>query len=355
MQQLFKYFSFFLLLLGLGFSFEHKGEFTLQLDQQDKEKLSAGARYVPEFFWSMPEYGLDTDLAFNAYMADGIDSKTKVHRLWVRYGNEQMEIRIGLQKINFGSAMLFRPLQWFDSIDPLDPLGFTEGVKGVLGRYYLPNNTNFWLWCLYDNRELKGREIIPAKEETGEWGGRLQAPLFNGETGLTYHQRRIDFGNSPTFSMLSCAVVPEERIGLDGKWDIGIGVWVEAAQIRTKTDIDDLYPEKQYHSTIGADYTFNIGNGLRVLAEKFNLDTDLEVKRRNINSQVYGIMADYPLSLYDTISVVQYYAEKNDSLSFNWQRTYDELIFRFMTTLAPDHTEKNKTTGALQIMISYNY
>jgi len=354
MHPILKYFSLLLLLSAFVFSFDHKGELTVQFSQSDKENLSAGVRFVPELFWSIPEYNLDADLALNAYMADGQDSNAKVHRLWGRYSGDQLEVRAGLQKINFGSAMLFRPLQWFDSMDPLDPLGFTEGVKGVLGRYYLPNNANGWLWCLYDNRELKGREIAPTAKETAEWGGRLQTPLFNGETGITYHQRKVDFSRSPTFSILSNTAVPEERIGIDGKWDIGIGIWVEAVQVTTKTDLA-IYPNRQYHSTIGADYTFGIGNGLNILVEKFNFDTDLTDANKNTNTQIHGIMANYPLGLYDTISVLQIYAEKNDSLTFSWQRTYDDLILQLTATAMPDYNEKNKTTGALQIMISYNY
>ena len=339
----------------MALSFEHQGQITAQFEQKDKEKLSAGLRYVPEFYYSLPEYALDFDIALNAYAVTNTDSKTKVHRLWTRWSNEQLELRIGLQKINFGSAILFRPLQWFDSMDPLDPLGFTEGVQGILVRYYLPNNANFWLWSLHNNQDLKGTELIPTAKNNGEFGGRLQIPVLNGETGLTYHQRRVDFAASQLYAPISTEIAPEQRLGLDGKWDIGIGIWVEAVQISTQTDIEDLYPAKQYLSTIGADYTLGIGNGLRVLVEKFNLDTNLEVKSRNINSQVYGIMADYPLGLYDTLSLVQYYAERNDSLSLNWRRTYDDLILQLTATLAPDYSEKNKTTGALQMMISYNY
>lgn len=349
-----KYFLFLLLLNMLSANLEHSGQLMWQFDQPDKEKLSASARYLPEFTYSLPEYNLDFNFRLNARAATETDSRTKIHRLWARYNGEQLEIRAGLQQLDFGPAMLFRPLQWFDSIDPLDPLGFTEGVQGMLVRYYFPNNANFWLWGLVNN-ELKGTEIIPTAKNRGEFGGRLQVPVFNGEAGLTYHQRQMDFGQSPTFSIFSQNLAPEERFGLDGKWDIGIGFWLEAAQISARTDIADFYPEKQYQSTIGVDYTFAIGNGLHVLVEKFNLDTKLEADSKAINSQVYGIMADYPLSLYDTVSLAQYYAEKNDSLSLQWRRTYDNLLFQFGGTVLPDYSDKNKTTGILQAMISYNY
>jgi len=59
-----------------------------------------------------------------------------------------------LQKINFGSATLFRLLMWFDRIDPRDPLKLTDGVYGLLLRYYFHNNTNIWLWGLYSITNL---------------------------------------------------------------------------------------------------------------------------------------------------------------------------------------------------------
>ncbi|MDR1453883.1 MAG: hypothetical protein LBJ25_07935 [Candidatus Margulisbacteria bacterium] len=350
---------FCLLRFGTAAEFSGSGQITSWLDLPDQEKAGLGLRYIPEFFWSAPEYALDIDLALNGNLVSGVDSKLKPHRLWARWSDAQIEARFGLQKVNFGSATLFRPLQWFDSLDPLDPLGFTEGVKGALLRYYLPNNANFWLWGLAGNDELKGAEIIPTAKHTAEFGGRLQLPVCNGEAGLTYHQRRIDFGASPTFSLLSEEITSERRLGLDGKWDIGIGVWFEAAYAAVDLGQQDdqilQALEKQYHSTIGADYTFDLGNGLHVLLEKYNLDTDIYRAGRGRNTQACGALVDYPVGLYDTVSIIQYYAEKNDSLSLRWQRTYDELVLQFLAKLTPDYTEKNKTTGAIQALLSYNY
>ena len=340
----------FCLLLGLLHwcsATESSGQLTGWLDLPEQEKAELGLRYLPEFFWSAPEYGLDIDLALNGHLASGTDSKLKLHRLWARWSDAQIEARLGLQKINFGSATLFRPLQWFDSLDPLDPLGFTEGVNGLLVRYYLPNNANFWLWGLWGNEELKGAEIMPTRKHEPEFGGRWQLPVFNGEAGLTYHQRRVDE-----------VIASERRLGIDGKWDINIGVWFEAAYITTDLDQDNPILQalaKQYHSTLGADYTFDLGNGLHVLLERYNLDTDIYRADRNHNTSAYGVLIDYPVSLYDTVSVIQYYAAKKDSLSLRWQRTYDDWVWQFLATAAPDYSAEKKTTGALQILLSYNY
>ena len=88
---------------------------------------------------------------YHPFDSSQVDAAIKAYRLWGRYTGHQFEVRVGLQKIDFGSAMMLRPLQWFDEMDPRDPLNFTTGVYGALGRYYFLNNANIWGWILYGN------------------------------------------------------------------------------------------------------------------------------------------------------------------------------------------------------------
>ena len=67
---------------------------------------------------------------------DSTDFRFKPYRLWLRYSTSHLEIRAGLQKINFGSSNILRPLMWFDKMDFRDPLMLTDGVYALLGRYY---------------------------------------------------------------------------------------------------------------------------------------------------------------------------------------------------------------------------
>lgn len=73
------------------------------------------------------------------------DGRVKPYRAWVRLSTNTFEARVGLRKINFGSATLFRSLMWFDRTDPRDPLRLTDGVSGLLLRDYAVNNTSLWL------------------------------------------------------------------------------------------------------------------------------------------------------------------------------------------------------------------
>ena len=148
-----------------------------------------GFRYIPEL--SIGEkidtgFSADMDVSLNSYAFGSFvknqnpeyEKNVKPYRAWLRLASNTFEIRAGLQKINFGSATLFRPLMWFDRIDPRDPLQLTDGVKGLLARYYFLNNTNIWLWGLYDNNEIKGFERTPTTNSSSEYGGRFQIPVL---------------------------------------------------------------------------------------------------------------------------------------------------------------------------------
>jgi hypothetical protein len=220
----------------------------------------------------LPESRLvDGEISINAYGFgespgwDDLDTtgRLKLYRVWGRFKTSRFEGRVGLQKINFGSALLLRPLRWFDSVDPRDPLQITEGVYGLLVREYFPRNFTVWAWGLYGNEHLKGLEFSPTRERTPEYGGRFQAPLSKGEIAFTTHHRRADLSKGLTsVGAGEDPVAREHRYGLDGKWDIGIGLWFEAAAIRQTRR--GLSSADSGALTLGADYTFGVGNGLHV-------------------------------------------------------------------------------------------
>jgi hypothetical protein len=126
-----------------------------------------GGRYIPAVYYGVrPRTGglfdleatanLYGSLALHPFDAYESDAAIKPYRLWMRYSTDQLELRLGLQKINFGSASILRPLMWFDQMDPRDPLHLTVGVWAFLGRYYFLNNANIWLWGLYGNHDPRG-------------------------------------------------------------------------------------------------------------------------------------------------------------------------------------------------------
>ncbi|MBZ0199942.1 MAG: hypothetical protein K8H86_08745 [Ignavibacteriaceae bacterium] len=372
-----------LLFCSTIFSQENDFNFTLQGQASawltvvpEKSFISqAGLRYIPDLFIEAPlsnSLFLDAELSINTYLATDIHdwktenetAKLKAYRGWLRLSTNQFEVRAGLQKINFGSATLFRPLKWFDTIDPRDPLALTEGVYGILTRYYFEDNTNIWLWGLYDNSDIKGWEIIPTEDNGIEFGGRFQTPLFTGEAGLTYHHRKADLSKTPSLAVLSNErYVNENRYAFDGKWDVEIGLWFEGAVIQREIDISSLKYQRML--TTGADYTFNVGNGLHVLSEFFNTENSDKFLGNGEVVNFVGFSVDYPVGLFDNVSAFYYrdWTNEDNYFTLTWQRTYDNWIIYLLGFFNPKTASLNQTQSGnnalagdgFQIMVVFNH
>lgn len=333
------------------------------------ENAIAGVRYIPDFsvqISASENAMLDMRLSANAYYSMlqiepfNTSSNIKLYRFWLRYSTSQLEIRAGLQKINFGSSMMLRPLMWFDRIDVRDPLQITEGVYGILGRYYLLNNANFWIWVLYGNVQPKGWEITKTAENSPEIGARFQHPVFNGEMALTYHYRNAIPVNLSTPDTPELA---EQQFGLDGKWDIGIGIWSEISMtIREK---HTFLPRNQKLINIGADYTFGWGNGLNIVWEQFQSSFGDQPESFENKQNISLLYLNYPLSILDNISGMVYYDWNSENIYrfFRWGRNYDNWSIFGMLFWNPESAgiygksdQAYSISGkGIQIMLTYNH
>ncbi|MFO7933027.1 MAG: hypothetical protein R6U78_02990 [Bacteroidales bacterium] len=336
-------------------------------------QLQGGLRYIPEFSFSHPLGNFNVDGEFSAnlwgsttgYPGDSIfsDGKISPYRMWLSFYGNQFEIRAGLQKINFGSAMLFRPLMWFDRIDPRDPLQLTDGVYGLLGRYYFLNNTNIWLWGLYGDDRTKGWEVFPSLKNSVECGGRLQVPVFTGEMAASYHRRKADPRGVIPDTLLHAVSYPENRIGLDAKFDLGVGFWVEGTVIHQDLDFTDL----RYTSMLnaGMDYTFNLGNGLNLMTEGFGYLRGSRLFGTD-EHLIFGLLsATYPITIIHNLSAMVFYDFTNRDLYrfLNWSITYDRWSFYVMGFWNPEsyqlynfETQTNLYSGwGFQLMAVFNH
>ncbi len=334
-----------------------------------------GVRYIPNLFIEKSltdKYFVDAELSINTYLfsdfndwkSENETAKLKPYRLWLRISSNQFEARAGLQKINFGSAMLFRPLMWFDRIDPRDPLKLTDGVYGLLLRYYFQNNANIWLWALYDNNDLKGWEIAPTKDNGIEFGGRFQTLIFTGEAGITYHHRKADFTQLPALVPdINKNVVDENRFAFDCRWDFEIGLLFEGTLNYCKTELALMKYQCQW--TIGADYTFNIGNGLYILTEFYNSESSDKIFGSGDGIKFSALSANYPIGLLDKVSGIYYYdwTNRDSYVTLNWQRTYDNWLFYIIGFFNPEIFRLNQTQSdsnvfsgnGFQIMVVFNH
>jgi hypothetical protein len=327
-----------------------------------------GLRYVPEVRLAVPLGGsmaLDVEASVNgSVVADArtfdrpeVEAGLKPYRLLVRVSAERFEARAGLQKLNFGSASLLRPLQWFDRLDPRDPLGMTDGVYGLLGRYYFRNNANLWAWGLIGNSSSKGWEQTGSERWTPEFGGRTQLPVPRGEVAATYHHRQFRASPLPEPSEFPIA---EDRVGLDAKWDAGIGLWLEGAMARQATECWEAW---QRVGTVGLDYTFGLGNGLTVIAEHLVLDNAQDAFGADLRAHVSAGMVNYPLGLLDNLRgmVVYDWSGKGLYRFVSWQRTLDRWLFSVAAFWTPDTAASFGASGGgvagrgVQLMAAFNH
>jgi hypothetical protein len=335
--------------------------------------VTGGLRYIPQLNWLkdlVSKRQIDFEISANIYGTGGFsppDSLTgsgniKAYRTWIRYTSSQFELRLGLQKINFGSALMLRPLMWFDRIDPRDPLQLTDGVWGLLARYYFLNNTNVWLWGLYGNSGTKGWEQIPVNKKIPEFGGRLQFPLPSGEIAFSYHHRIADSRNMGS-QVDPYEEIPENRIGFDAKWDMKAGLWFEGSLSHKGKEIGNL--TNQVLMNAGIDYTFKVGSGLYVAAEQLLVTSDVKAFTFTNNATYSLLTLNYPVGLFDRLSTILYYGWSSGQVySFlTWQRQFDKFMFYTMAYWNPDQVLIPSESGSqnvfagkgIQFMVVFNH
>lgn len=301
-----------------------KNHFSIGLERDQKHRDSwLALNWQPQFSLDYPlgdalqlsgEYSIQNRLLAN-WQDSSYEAEIKLdsYRWWLRLATDQTQFIAGLQRLNFGSSMILRPLRWFDTIDPLDANQETQGVKAALLRHNWLNNTNIWLWAMPGSDTVKGMESYPGKDEGIELGGRLQIPNPAGEMAVSYHQRELFEGR-------------EIRLGIDHRYDGPIGLWFEASGSLYQDQPAWILPYTVY-ATLGGDYTLGIGNGLAFTVETMILAGGEGLSTLVRNATYSSLMGSYPLGLLDSLTLLGSWNWSQDSggLSLLWRRTYDYL------------------------------
>jgi len=381
-RKMFEYLKTIVLVLFLSIQFtciaqdEQSLSFTGQASTwaglNDEKLVWTGVRYIPQLNYKIQkkknlidfEASANINSALNFFDFDSLsgDANLKPYRFWARYSGEQIELRLGLQKINFGSASMLRPLMWFDQVDPRDPLQLTDGVWALLGRYYFLNNANLWLWVLYPSDKPKTWELIKSNGSFPEFGGRFQQPLKKGEIAISFHQRIAD-SRENAFELPVFDEILENRLGLDGKWDLGVGLWFEAAYIHKNKDLQ--LATNQLLANIGADYTFGLGNGLHVMVEQLAVTTGRKRIDLANGFAFSGLTISYPFSMFDNLNAIVYYdwSSSNTYNFISFQHKFNKIDMHLMgwwnpkQYLIPNQTASgNMFAGnGFQLMLVYNH
>lgn len=335
--------------------------------------LWLGARYIPQINFqaiSGKSRQLDFELSANVYGSGAAkafdiwdtEGGVKPYRAWARFATNQLEIRLGLQKINFGSAAMLRPLMWFDQVDLRDPLQLTDGVWGLLGRYTFLNNANIWLWGLYGNEGPKTWEIGGTAARTPEFGGRAQVPVPRGEAALSFHRRTADLP-SLGFSGSEPLRMPENRYGFDVKVDVGVGLWLEGTWINKREEAGPFANQQIWN--LGLDYTFGLGNGLHAIGEQLLFSYDREPFAFGETTHFSAVSLSYPLNILDSLGAIVYrdWTHKNTYTFVNLKRQHDRIAFYVMafwnpeTFRLPQQSEGTRMFAGkgFQVMVVFNH
>ncbi len=335
--------------------------------------LLLGARYIPTLNYTIKQnnnrqFNIEGSanifgtLGMHPFDEVNTDGNFQPYRAWVRYSDSQLEIRAGLQKINFGSATLLRPLMWFDQIDPRDPLQLTNGVWGVLGRYYFLNNANIWLWCLYGNKKTRPWDADQTNQQYPEVGGRFQSSVPKGEVALSYHHRVTNMQGIDPYDTYFPAI-DENRIGLDGKWDLGVGLWFEGTYVHKSKEVGK-YTNMEILN-IGTDNTFAIGNGLNVVFEQLLFSFDQKAFSFSAPVSFSGLSLSYPISLIDNLSMISYFDWTNKTAYnfLNLKRQFNKISFYLMAFWNPRNYQLPQQLNSgnyysgkgIQLMLVFNH
>ncbi|MCB9286497.1 MAG: hypothetical protein H6560_04200 [Lewinellaceae bacterium] len=332
-----------------------------------------GGRYLPQLNYGLnlpknhlfdveASANLFGNVGFRPFDTAAADGDIRPYRLWARYSAPQFEFRLGLQKINFGSASLLRPLMWFDQIDPRDPIQFTDGVWAALGRYYFLNNANVWVWGLYGNKDPKGWEIAGTSKGQPEFGGRVQYPIPHGEAGFSYHHRQADtrgLNNSiPAFARAS-----ENRFGVDVKLDLAVGCWVEASWATNSKALEAFTNQELIN--VGIDYTFGIGNGLYAVVEQLLASYGEEAFSFANTTNLSLVSLSYPIGLFDNLGAIVYIDWANGKLYnfITWTIQFDRTALYVMGYWNPkdnqiptQNSTRNLYSGVgVQVLFLFNH
>ncbi len=229
-------------------------------------------------------------------------------------------------------------------------------------RWYFIENANLWLWGLYGNNEIKGWEVFPSFKDRVEFGGRIQYPVYSGEIAFSFNSRDVDLSilSTPNFPLPETEG-SEIKYALDTRWDIEIGFWTELVLVDRDSEI---LPNRWIRFiNIGADYTLNIGNGVGLIYEYFEIgEPDTPLGSSN-PVQIHAFSASYILGIADELKSILYYDRSQDDFYrfISWTRTLDNWQFAVNGFWNPTQNELIYDKGGIlngrgiQMTLTFNH
>ncbi len=213
---------------------ESIGLFTLKLHYE--LDMQAGSRYYNSLL---------TGIYFDAFEPTSIhsDSSTSIYhyldRASISYSGEKLAFEVGRQRIVWGKARLFSPLDLFNPYNPfalekeerqgVDALKiqlYFSGFSWIEGVYAEKKSGNLWGAALFTTLSSVDLNLAWARSEQGEsfYGAAFEASIFDaalrGEAVLRRWQGKsyFDFSAGADYQLTSKIYVLAEYFYTDGGW-----------------------------------------------------------------------------------------------------------------------------------------
>tara|TARA_B100000686_G_C16770378_1_gene964702 strand:- start:987 stop:2123 length:1137 start_codon:yes stop_codon:yes gene_type:complete len=266
-------------------------------------------------FFKAESWDLDYEILVDTRAFDGPSEKAgfsedfdlDIFRGWVRLDYEKWRLRAGRQQILFGAGNLFRPLGFFDDriISSVFPL--TAGVDGFRFSWFQDEVTTFQAWAVPS--KIKGRLII---------GGRWESILRGIETGIVIqHSPKTELRSIPNFDLETF------QVGYHMKGEYELGLWSEGRfDLEKKIDGN----KNRFESVVGADYTFDLGEGLHFVLEYFMSisEKNFSIKDLKGDHEIYqfGVQLDQPVGIATVWRAFGFYDIRDGSFQIAPQIEY---------------------------------
>jgi hypothetical protein len=240
-------------------------------------------------FLKTSEWALDYAFETNGILNNGPseqsnlsnDNTINILRSWLNLSKGPIDFRGGRQDILFGSGVIFRPLGFFDTLNISGVLPEAVGVDSFRATWFQSDTSLIEAW------------LVPAKIDSALISG-IRGEMLLGSTEIgtvfQYHPK----SNLVNFLSYEQDMV---QIGYYFKGENKFGFWNET---RLDIEMQTTSPMK-FDTVLGIDYTFDIGEGLHVLAEYFLTTQQKEFTVSDLKGhktyQQIGFAIDQPIGI----------------------------------------------------------
>ena len=195
---------------------------------------SEGAKLVAELdFYTLHGYLAGADETASRLLKDG---QFYIDRLYLKFPISRFDVILGKQRIAWGSGIVFRPTDNFNSPNPLSLSGRKEGVNALTTKVSIGALSSLdFIAAPADVFQYVNGEVNLARLEYGKFASRFTFNKFKTDMAFSYQYDGA----------------PQNHIfGLDVKGDLGFGYHLETVFVYNRV-------ERYWRSVMGLDYSFS--------------------------------------------------------------------------------------------------